>query len=254
MALPARGFFVIYNAGPLAARSGSYNISSQGLDAGDRGTGDRRHIQIIEAADTEIRADGKAEYEFWKEGGPGRAALHAIASGLLGGVTDWQGALAGALGGATSALLAPKVRELVEDFVKQPGLTGSAAEMMINTVTSGILAGVGGIAGGTGAAYAGNAYQHNFLTHKQLDELKQALSDCATTADVAACKATVSKTYSDLDFAQENKLDACRSVTCVQDLLGDLNQNSRVEYMTVFELQELGLDEAVAQRLYANQV
>ncbi|MBY5357999.1 filamentous hemagglutinin N-terminal domain-containing protein [Rhizobium leguminosarum] len=197
---------------------------------------------------------GKAEYEFWKEGGSGRAALHAIAGGLLGGVTDWQGVLAGALGGATSSLLAPKVRELVEDFVKQSGLTGSAAEFMVNTVTSSILAGIGGIAGSTGAAYATNAYQNNFLTHKQLDELKEALVGCEKQGDLAACRAEVSQRYSDLDFEQEKKLDACRTVQCMQDLLGDLSQNPRIAYMTVLDLQTLGLDDAVAQRLLANQV
>ncbi|WP_064697239.1 hemagglutinin repeat-containing protein [Rhizobium aegyptiacum] len=197
---------------------------------------------------------GKAEYEFWKEGGSGRAALHAIAGGLLGGVTDWQGMLAGALGGATSSLLAPKVRELVEDFVKQSGLTGSAAEFMVNTVTSSILAGIGGVAGSTGAAYATNAYQNNFLTHKQLDELKEALVGCEKQGDLAACRAEVSKRYSDLDFEQEKKLDACRTVQCMQDTLGDLSQDPRIAYMTVLELQTLGLDDAVAQRLLANQV
>ncbi|MBY4631953.1 hemagglutinin repeat-containing protein [Rhizobium croatiense] len=197
---------------------------------------------------------GKAEYQFWKEGGSGRAALHAIAGGLLGGVTDWQGVLAGALGGATSSLLAPKVRELVEDFVKQSGLTGSAAEFMVNTVTSSILAGIGGIAGSTGAAYATNAYQNNFLTHKQLDELKEALVGCEKQGDLAACRAEVSKRYSDLDFEQEKKLDACRTVQCMQDTLGDLSQDPRIAYMTVLELQTLGLDDAVAQRLLANQV
>ncbi|WP_455296553.1 hypothetical protein [Brucella pituitosa] len=43
-----------------------------------------------------------AEREFWKEGGTGPTILHAIAGGLLGGVTDFSGMLSGAFGGASS--------------------------------------------------------------------------------------------------------------------------------------------------------
>ncbi|MBB3391050.1 filamentous hemagglutinin [Rhizobium sp. BK275] len=157
---------------------------------------------------------GKAEYEFWKEGGPGRAALHAIAGGLLGGVTDWQGVLAGALGGGTSSLLGPKVRELVADFVSQSGLTGSAAEFMINTVTSSILAGIGGVAGSTGAAYAGNVYQYNYLMHVEREEFDKARADC-TNGDQKACKtADELRTRSD---ERDEKLDQCKgdySIAC----------------------------------------
>ncbi|WP_234908425.1 hypothetical protein [Rhizobium rhizogenes] len=40
------------------------------------------------------------------EGGAGRALLHAIGGGILGGVNGWEGAIKGALGGATTTLMA----------------------------------------------------------------------------------------------------------------------------------------------------
>ena len=125
--------------------------------------------------------DDTAEMEFWKEGGNGPAILHAIAGGLLGGVTDFNGMLSGMLGGAMSAKLAPEIHKLVEQFVKDAGLTGSAADLMVKSITGSILQGLGAATGGTGAAYAGNAYQNNYLNHaEQLTKLKaeKALEDC----------------------------------------------------------------------------
>ncbi|RRY11828.1 hemagglutinin repeat-containing protein [Brucella anthropi] len=198
--------------------------------------------------------DNKAEMEFWKEGGNGPAILHAIAGGLLGGLTDFSGMLSGMAGGAMSAKLAPEIHKLVEQFVKDAGVTGSAADLMVNTITGSILQGLGAVTGGTGAAYAGNAYQNNYLNHQQLDELKKELIDCGANDNVEACKAEVSKRYSDLDFKQEKELDACRTTECVRNTLGDLYGDPQVAYLQIMELQELGLSEAVAQRLLTYQV
>ncbi|MDH7793820.1 hemagglutinin repeat-containing protein [Ochrobactrum sp. AN78] len=150
----------------------------------------------------------KDEYEFWKEGGPGRAALHAIAGGLLGGVTDFSGMLSGALGGASSALLAPKIRELVAEFVKESGLTGSAAEFMTNTVTGSILQGIGGVTGGAGAAYAGNAYQFNYLDHADAEKRTAAKTACAQ-GDAVACE--TAKQLDEKDERQQKAYVDCRA-------------------------------------------
>ncbi|QWK81309.1 hemagglutinin repeat-containing protein [Ochrobactrum sp. BTU1] len=115
------------------------------------------------------------EYEFWKDGGTGPAILHAIAGGLLGGVTDFNGMLAGMLGGASSAMLAPEIHKLVAQFVKDAGVTGAAA-------------------GGTGAAYAGNAYQNNYLTHKEMEEANAERAGLLKA--IAECKSQVASTCS----------------------------------------------------------
>ncbi|MBC8719173.1 hemagglutinin repeat-containing protein [Ochrobactrum sp. Marseille-Q0166] len=159
-------------------------------------------------ANAAYERDDKDEYEFWKEGGPGRAALHAIAGGLLGGVTDFSGMLSGALGGASSALLAPKIRELVAEFVKESGLTGSAAEFMTNTVTGSILQGIGGVTGGAGAAYAGNAYQFNYLDHADAEKRTAAKAACAQ-GDAAACE--TAKQLDEKDERQQKAYVDCRA-------------------------------------------
>lgn len=58
------------------------------------------------------KSGDQAEIEYWKEGGTGPAILHAIAGGLLGDVTDFNGMLSGMLGGAMSAKLAPEIHKV----------------------------------------------------------------------------------------------------------------------------------------------
>lgn len=131
--------------------------------------------------------DDKTEMEFWKEGGNGPAILHAIAGGLLGGVTDFNGMLSGMLGGAMSAKLAPEIHKLVKQFVKDAGLTGAAADLMVNSITGSILQGLGAATGGTGAAYAGNAFQYNYLGLHDIEAYKKALAKCETSSDYKSC-------------------------------------------------------------------
>ena len=129
----------------------------------------------VKRAEEALNSGNVDEYDFWAGGGPGPTILHAIAGGLLGGVTDFSGMLSGMLGGASSSYLAHEIHSLVEQFVQDAGLTGAAADFMTDTITGSILQGLGAAAGGTGAAYAGNAYQYNMKIHQQIeDRLKAA--------------------------------------------------------------------------------
>lgn len=149
-----------------------------------------------------------AEREFWKEGGTGPTILHAIAGGLLGGVTDFSGMLSGMAGGAMSATLAPEIHKLVEQFVKDAGLTGSAADLMVNSITGSILQGIGAAAGGTGAAYAGNAYRFNYLDHADAEKRTVAKAACAQ-GDAAACE--TAKQLDEKDARQQKAYVDCRA-------------------------------------------
>ncbi len=80
---------------------------------------------------------------FWGEGGLGRAALHALAGGLLGGANDVAGMIKAALGGATSALLTPAIKDLVTQIVNSTIADESTRTIMINTITSALTAGMG---------------------------------------------------------------------------------------------------------------
>ena len=147
--------------------------------------------------------DNKAEMEFWKEGGNGPAILHAIAGGLLGGVNDFSGMLSGMAGGAMSAKLAPEIHKLVEQFVQDAGLTGAAADLMVNSITGSILQGLGAATGGTGAAYAGNTYQNNYLQHYQIEEFVEELAACRSDA---ACEQEVGKKYQQISNNNNQEL------------------------------------------------
>ncbi|MGN6451449.1 MAG: hemagglutinin repeat-containing protein, partial [Brucella intermedia] len=191
------------------------------------------------------RSDDEAEMEFWKEGGNGPAILHAIAGGLLGGVTDFNGMLSGMAGGAMSAKLAPEIHKLVEQFVKDAGLTGSAADLMVKTITGSILQGLGAAAGGTGAAYAGNAYQNNYLTHeqrvKEIEELKACDGD-------QNCLQTIARAYHELNVSQENELIACKTKECVDAIVASLADSSETlsdDYQQLLKLSREAAESAL---------
>jgi len=138
------------------------------------------------------RAATQAERDFWSEGGAGRALLHAIGGGLLGGVDGWEGALKGALGGASSALLAPAIKQLVAGMLKDGTLSDQDRQTLATLIGSSLSALAGAaVGGGEGAGYAAAQYQYNYLTHEQARELtdaEKALEAC--NASPSACSAT----------------------------------------------------------------
>ena len=101
-------------------------------------------------------SDHQTEYNTWKEGGLGRAALHAGVGALLTG--DAQGAV----GAGTSSLAAPYLNQVGDKF-------GGAGQLLVDTLGG---AAIGALTGGsTGAAVAGaNADWFNRQLHP--DEVK----------------------------------------------------------------------------------
>ncbi|MGV1766889.1 hemagglutinin repeat-containing protein [Rhizobium rhizogenes] len=154
-------------------------------------------------------ADGRiSDAKFWAPGGAGRALLHAVGGGLLGGVNGWDGAVKAALGGATSAMLAPAIEQLVKGMLKGTSLEGTDKGAQVAALLGSILtAGVSGAVGGVDAvAYAVAEYQHNYLTHPELKKFASDLKDCNGDA---ACEKRVGELYKTLSN-QNNKdlLDA----------------------------------------------
>jgi len=170
------------------------------------------------------------ERAYWAEGGVGRAALHALAGGLLGGVTDVTGMIRGALGGASSALLGPHIRELVAEIVDSANVTDPALRtFLINSISSGIVEGIvegigAGIGGSEGAAYAGNAFQYNYLTHKELEDANQERAELLD--EIAKCKASTNSSCSPTQLASlEADLNAS---TAFYQQLSDANNAALV--------------------------
>ncbi|WP_245496306.1 hemagglutinin repeat-containing protein [Rhizobium leguminosarum] len=151
------------------------------------------------------------ERAFWAEGGPGPAALHALAGGLLGGVTDVSGMIRGALGGATSSLLGPHIRDLVAEIVNGTSLAGTAqGEQLINIISASLVQGLAAsVSGGEGAAYAGYAFKYNYITHREFDEYEKKLSECQ--GDSSCEERVEAQRAADWASRQGRYIEACRS-------------------------------------------
>ncbi|WP_246698669.1 MULTISPECIES: hemagglutinin repeat-containing protein [unclassified Rhizobium] len=128
-------------------------------------------------------AEGRdqAGMDYWKEGGAGRVLLHTIGAGILGGVNGWEGALKGAAGAATSALLTPAIADLVKGMLKDSTLSDQDKRTLAAAIGSSLSGLAGAIGGGEGASYGAASYKNNYLTHDQMDKatkLAQELADC----------------------------------------------------------------------------
>jgi hypothetical protein len=66
---------------------------------------------------------------------------------------------------------------------------------LINSISSGIIEGIGaGIGGNEGATYAGNAFQYNYLTHKELEDANRERAELLN--EIAKCKASTNTSCS----------------------------------------------------------
>ena len=134
-------------------------------------------------------AEGRdqAGMDYWKEGGAGRVLLHTIGAGILGGVNGWEGALKGAAGAATSALLTPAIADLVKGMLKDSTLSDQDKQALAAAIGSSLSGLAGAIGGGEGASYGVAQYQYNYLDHADNDALNAAKAACKG-GDDDACK------------------------------------------------------------------
>ncbi len=66
---------------------------------------------------------------------------------------------------------------------------------LINSISSGIIEGIGaGVGGSEGAAYAGNAFHYNYLTHKELEDANRERAELLD--EIAKCKASTNTSCS----------------------------------------------------------
>ncbi|PRA85904.1 hypothetical protein CQ054_10550 [Ochrobactrum sp. MYb29] len=153
---------------------------------------------IADRLRNEAKARGDDDMEaFWGEGGNGRAALHALGGGILGGSTDVAGMIKGAFGGVIAGKISPVVDELVRGIINRTNLGGTdAGRSLANIVSGGIVAGLTSVvSGGNAAAYAGAEFRYNYLTHGQLakaaqeqSDLKQQLQQCKESSTCSAAQ------------------------------------------------------------------
>jgi len=113
--------------------------------------------------------------------------LHTIGAGILGGVNGWEGALKGAAGAATSALLTPAIADLVKGMLKDSTLSDQDKRTLAAAIGSSLSGLAGAIGGGEGASYGVAQYQYNYLDHADNDALNAAKAACKS-GDDDACK------------------------------------------------------------------
>ncbi|PRA79329.1 hypothetical protein CQ054_21730, partial [Ochrobactrum sp. MYb29] len=142
--------------------------------------------QSNKLAEDALKRDDMQAAEFWGPRGVGRAALHALGGGILGGVNDVSGMIKAAFGGAASTLIAAHVKALVDDMIDKAGLGGTeAGRSLANIVSGGIVAGLtSAVGGGDAAAYATHEFRYNYLTSQQLDKainVRKKIAQCQQT-------------------------------------------------------------------------
>ncbi|MFB2566920.1 hemagglutinin repeat-containing protein [Rhizobium sp. IMFF44] len=143
----------------------------------------------------------QAGMDYWKEGGAGRVLLHTIGAGILGGVNGWEGALKGAAGAATSALLTPAIADLVKGMLKDSTLSDQDKQTLAALLGESLSAlAAGAVGGGEGASYGAAQYQYNYLTHEQLDEANKKRGELLKKID--DCKASLGNGCSGQELAK----------------------------------------------------
>ncbi|WP_405048052.1 hemagglutinin repeat-containing protein [Rhizobium miluonense] len=172
------------------------------------------------ATDLYAKATTQAERDLWKEGGEGRALLHAIGAGILGGVNGWEGAVKGALGGAATTLMAPAIANLVKGMLKDSTLSDQDKQTLANMIGTTLGSAVGGaVGGGVGASYGAANYQFNYLTHEQRVEEITQLAACEGNQE---CIKNIVVHYAGVSATQQSDLTGCLTTACVDAIVASL--------------------------------
>nr|WP_312973039.1 DUF637 domain-containing protein [Pseudomonas sp.] len=168
----------------------------------------------------------------WKDGSLGKVGLHAVMGGLAAEAAggDFRtGALAAGANEALVSVLAEQYGSMPRDEKK--------ALLVMNSQLIGVLAAA--VQGGddkslqTGAWVAGNATQHNYIKHEEVNELADQLVGCRRAGDPAACRSDVEHHFRVLsDSRQGTALYACKEQgSCGQQLDEALAGSARLDWL-----------------------
>ncbi|MGR9453828.1 hemagglutinin repeat-containing protein [Rhizobium leguminosarum] len=201
----------------------------------------------------------QAGMDYWKEGGVGRAALHAVGGGILGGVNGWEGAIKAALGGAATTLMAPAIAELVKGMLKGTKYEGTPeGAALAKLVGASLAAVIGGIiGGGEGAAYGAANYQNNYLKHNELQELYEKFAACEKVANPVSCRQSAWNTAIVQSRTNLTALKLCGSnLSCVSEKLQEIKDGDQLRVLignTDWTLDPNASPMAIANTLYGWQ-
>ncbi|WP_330935757.1 hemagglutinin repeat-containing protein, partial [Avibacterium paragallinarum] len=143
---------------------------------------ERSQLQSELTTLTDYLNDNQARYDLWKEGGVGRALLHAAAGGVL------TGNVTGAAAAGTTSLSAPLIEKLGEKAEEKFGKVGKT----VVNATAGLAIGAAVGNGNVGAiSVAANTDWNNRQLHpdemKRIKELSQGDKEKEQRLTIAAC-------------------------------------------------------------------
>ena len=201
----------------------------------------------------------QAGMDYWKEGGAGRALLHAIGGGILGGVNGWEGAIKAALGGAVTTLMAPAIEKLVKGMLKGTKYEGTPeGDALAKLIGATLAAGIGGAVGGAeGAGYGAANYQNNYLKHEELQELYEKFIACEKAANPVACRQSAWNTAIVQSRTNLTALKLCgNNLSCVSEHLNEIKDGDQMRLLignTDWTLDPNASPMAIANTLYGWQ-
>ncbi|MDS4071740.1 MAG: glycohydrolase toxin TNT-related protein [Defluviicoccus sp.] len=145
---------------------------------------------------------------------------HVIAHGALGALMAKlrdADPVAGALGGATEALLTPAAHQAIGPDAS-PELLDLVARL-----AAGLTAHAAGRDPLTAANAAGNAFENNYLKHREIDAKLQALDQCRGAANPGACAGELERHYTALSRANTDRLINCATTEACRAALAEVD-------------------------------
>lgn len=172
------------------------------------------------------------------EGSFQHAILHGLA-GCAAGEAIGASCAAGAVGGIAQSIYAGTLNE---DMTQEQRADAARKAEMLGALVGYIMSGGDPANVSTASAIAASGLKNNYLSHDQISQLQQELSNCTTDqgSDFAACRAEVLAKYVEISEDQNAQLAACKTDTC------------RAEHLARIQVAE-GLFESVVFNLMTSQ-
>jgi hypothetical protein len=126
-------------------------------------------------------SEARREQDLWREGGMGRALLHTLSQGVLGGIGggNLTAALEAGGGALVSSLVGPLIADEIKKSMAASGLDDKTASNLSGLLGQILTTALTSAFGEVGASTGASVYINNYLTHKQVNDMLQKLAECA---------------------------------------------------------------------------
>jgi filamentous hemagglutinin len=138
-------------------------------------------------------SEARREQDLWREGGMGRALLHTLSQGVLGGIGggNLTAALEAGGGAFLASMLAPRLNDAIKESLKDasldPKTSAVLASLLSEILTTALASSFGGIAGATAASVDMNNRQLHSYELKRIKDLSEGDEEKEKRLMEAAC-------------------------------------------------------------------